>query len=90
MLVVSLGPIACVTGLIFISTTSLAQNSSTGDIQSEIAAVDRKIVPANSSTVDLLLLVPILSILLIPTHPFVELSFLIRYRQTVKPSETNQ
>jgi hypothetical protein len=50
-LVVSLSPIACVTGLLFISTTALAQNSSTGDIQSEITAVDRKIIPANSSTV---------------------------------------
>jgi hypothetical protein len=38
-------------GLLFISATALAQNSSTDDIQSEITAVDRKIVPANSSTV---------------------------------------
>ena len=52
-LVASLSPIACVTGLLFISIsiTALAQNSSTGDIQSEITAVDRKIVPANSSIV---------------------------------------
>ena len=52
-LVASLSPIACITGLLFISIsiTALAQNSSTGDIQSEITAVDRKIVPANSSTV---------------------------------------
>ena len=50
-LVASLSPFACITGLLFISATALAQNSSTGDIQSEITAVDRKIVPANSSTV---------------------------------------
>lgn len=50
-LVASLSPIACITGLLFISTTALAQNSSTDDIQSEIIEVDRKIVPANSSTV---------------------------------------
>jgi hypothetical protein len=50
-LVASLSPIACITGLLFISTTTLAQNSSTDDMQSEITAVDRKIVPANSSTV---------------------------------------
>ena len=50
-LVASLSQFACITGLLFISTTALAQNSSTGDIQSEITAVDRKIVPANSSTV---------------------------------------
>ncbi len=50
-LVASLSPIACIAGLLFISTTALAQNSSTGDIQSEITVVDRKIVPANSSTV---------------------------------------
>ena len=50
-LVISLSSIARITGLLFISTTALAQNSSTGDIQSEITAVDRKIVPANSSTV---------------------------------------
>ena len=52
-LVASLSPIACITGLLFISIsiTALAQNSSTGDIQSEITAVDRKIVPANSSIV---------------------------------------
>ena len=36
-LVASLSPFACITGLLF--------------IQSEITAVDRKIVPANSSTV---------------------------------------
>lgn len=50
-LVASLSSFACITGLLFISTTALAQNSSTGDIQSEITAVDRNIVPANSSTV---------------------------------------
>jgi hypothetical protein len=50
-LVASLSPIACITGLLFINTTALAQNSSTDDIQSEITEVDRKIVPANSSTV---------------------------------------
>ncbi|HEY3524726.1 MAG TPA: hypothetical protein VGK47_00910 [Nitrososphaeraceae archaeon] len=50
-LVISLSSIACITGLLFISTTALAQNSSTGDILSEITAVERKIVPANSSTV---------------------------------------
>jgi hypothetical protein len=50
-LVASLSPIACITGLLFINTTALAQNSSTDDIQSEIIEVDRKIVPANSSTV---------------------------------------
>ena len=51
MLIVSLSLVAYVTCLLFISTTALAQNSSTGDIQSEITVVDRKIVPANSSTV---------------------------------------
>jgi hypothetical protein len=50
-LVASLSPIACVTGLLFIGTTALAQNSSTGDLQSEITVLDREIVPANSSTV---------------------------------------
>jgi hypothetical protein len=50
-LVASLSPIARITGLLFISITTLAQGSSTGDTQSEITAVDRKIVPANSSTV---------------------------------------
>jgi hypothetical protein len=50
MLVVSLGGIACVIGLLFISTIALAQNSSTGDTQS-FTLVDRKIVPANSTTV---------------------------------------
>ncbi len=47
----SLGGIACLTGLLFISMIALAQNSSTGDTQSEITLVDRKIVPANSTTV---------------------------------------
>jgi hypothetical protein len=51
MLIVSLSLVACVICLLFISTTALAQNSSTGDIPSEITVVDRKIVPANSSTV---------------------------------------
>ena len=32
-LVASLSPIACITGLLFINTTALAQNSSTDDIQ---------------------------------------------------------
>jgi hypothetical protein len=50
-LVESLSPIFCITGLLFINTTAVAQNSSTGDIQSEITVVERKIVPANSSTV---------------------------------------
>jgi hypothetical protein len=50
-LVESLSLIVCITGLLFINTTAVAQNSSTGDIQSEITVVERKIVPADSSTV---------------------------------------
>ena len=49
MLIVSLSLVAYVTCLLFISTTALAQNSSTGDIQSEITVVDRKIVPAKAN-----------------------------------------
>jgi hypothetical protein len=43
-IVASLSPIAYVAGLLFISTAVLAQNSGTGDIQSEITAVEGKII----------------------------------------------
>ena len=51
VLVVALCLAAFAIGLFIISTTALAQKSSAGDLQSENTIIDKKIIPANYTTV---------------------------------------
>jgi hypothetical protein len=51
VLVVALCLAAFAIGLLILSTMALAQDSSAGDPQSEITIIDKKIVPANYTTV---------------------------------------
>jgi hypothetical protein len=51
VLVVALCLAAFAIALFIISTTALAQNSSAGDLQSENTIIDKKIIPANYTTV---------------------------------------
>ena len=51
VLVVALCLVTFTVSLLIISTTALAQDSSAGDPQSEIIIIDKKIVPANYTTV---------------------------------------